>query len=77
MGFNVPVSIGGVATNPGDVVIADFSGVLIMPKDEAEADVDWALEKQQSEPSTHKKIFNGSFIGELSGASNYVKQKEN
>ena len=75
--FNVPVSIGGVATNPGDVVIADFSGVLIMPKDEAEDDVDWALEKQQAEPSTHKKIFNGSFIGDLSGASNYVKQKEN
>ena len=75
--FNVPVSIGGVATNPGDVVIADFSGVLIMPKNEAETYVDWALEKQQAEPSTHKKIFNGSFIGDLSGASNYVKQKEN
>ena len=60
--FNVPVSIGGVATNPGDIVIADFSGVLIMPKDEAEADIDWALEKQKAEPTTHKKLFNGSFM---------------
>ena len=48
-----------------------------MPKDEEEQDVDWALEKQKAEPATHEKLFNGSFIGDLSGASNFVKQKEN
>ena len=73
--FNIPVSIGGSVVNPGDVVIADFSGVLVMPLKEAEDDLDWALSKQKSEPSTHKKLFDGQLIGDMSGASNFVKNK--
>ena len=73
--FNIPVSIGGSVVNPGDVVIADFSGVLVMPLKEAEDDLDWALSKQKSEPSAHKKLFDGELIGDMSGASNFVKNK--
>jgi len=73
--FNTPVSIGGSVVNPGDVVIADFSGVLVMPLKEAEDDLDWALSKQKSEPSAHKKLFDGQLIGDMSGASNFVKNK--
>lgn len=75
--FNVPISIGGSVVNPGDLVIADFSGVLIMPENEAEIDIDWALGKQKAEPSTHKKLFDGKYIGDLSGASSLVKNKSN
>ena len=75
--FNVPISIGGSVVNPGDLVIADFSGVLIMPENEAEIDIDWALGKQKAEPSTHKKLFDGEHIGDLSGASSLVKNKSN
>ena len=75
--FNVPISIGGSVVNPGDLVIADFSGVLIMPENEAEIDIDWALGKQKAEPSTHKKLFDGEYIGDLSGASSLVKNKSN
>ena len=73
--FNVPISVGGAVVNPGDIVIADFSGVLILPPSEAENDVAWALEKQQSEPASHQKIFNGKFLGDLSGASKKVEEK--
>ena len=75
--FNVPISIGGSVVNPGDLVIADFSGVLIMPENEAEIDIDWALGKQKAEPSTHKRLFDGEYIGDLSGASKLVKNKSN
>ena len=75
--FNVPISIGGSVVNPGDLVIADFSGVLVMPENEAEIDIDWALGKQKAEPSTHKKLFDGEYIGDLSGASSFVKNKSN
>ena len=75
--FNVPISIGGSVVNPGDLVIADFSGVLVMPENEAEIDIDWALGKQKAEPSTHKKLFDGQYIGDLSGASSLVKNKSN
>lgn len=73
--FNIPVSLGGSVVNPGDVVIADFSGVLVMPLKEAADDLDWALSKQKSEPSAHKKLFDGQLIGDMSGASNFVKNK--
>lgn len=73
--FNVPVSIGGAVVNPGDLVIADFSGVLIMPPNQAEADVDWALAKMEGEPGSHKKMLAGERLGALSGASAKVEAK--
>ena len=38
---NVPISLGGIAINPGDVICADDDGVVVVARDEAE----WALEK--------------------------------
>ncbi len=73
--FNVPISIGGSVVNPGDVVIADFSGVLIMPADEAEVDVDWAQAKQRGEPDSHARMLGGELLGDLSGASKKVTKK--
>jgi regulator of RNase E activity RraA len=73
--FNVPISCGGVVVNPGDVVIADFSGVLVMPPDEAEAEADWALSKQAAEPDGHKLLLSGSKLGDLSGATDLVRAK--
>ena len=73
--FNVPISCGGVVVNPGDVVIADFSGVLVMPPDEAEAEADWALSKQAAEPDGHKLLLTGSKLGDLSGATDLVRAK--
>ena len=73
--FNVPICIGGSVVNPGDVVIADFSGVLIMPVDDAEADVDWALAKQKSEPAGHERVLAGERLGDLSGASERVTKR--
>ncbi|MEK9724089.1 MAG: RraA family protein [Rhodospirillaceae bacterium] len=74
--FNVPVSIGGAVVNPGDVVVADFSGVLVMPADDAEAHVDWALNKRDGEPAVHKKLLEeGAKLGDLSGASAKVAAK--
>lgn len=73
--FNVPVCIGGAVVNPGDVVIADFSGVLIMPPGEADADVDWALAKQSAEPADHERVLAGERLGDLTGASAKVTTK--
>ena len=73
--FNVPVACGGAVVNPGDVVIADFSGVLVMPPEEAEADADWALGKQAAEPDGHKALLAGKKLGDLTGATAKVNAK--
>lgn len=73
--FNADIACGGAVVHPGDVVICDFSGVLVMPAVEAEADIDWALGKQEAEPATHKAILEGARLGERSGASKMVEAK--
>lgn len=73
--FNVPISVGGAVVNPGDIVIADFSGVLIMDTQSAEKDVDWALAKMSTEFDGHKKMLAGEKLGVLSGASKKVEDK--
>ena len=71
----MPVCCGGAVVNPGDLVIADFSGALVLPPAEAEADIDWALGKQETEPEGHKRLLAGELLGERTGASAMVRAK--
>src|SRR5690625_4763452 len=43
--INVPISCGGVAVHPGDIVVGDVDGVVIIPQEEAEAVVEGAEQK--------------------------------
>ena len=65
----MPVSCGGVVVNPGDVVIADDSGVLILPLEEAEQVADEALARQEKGLANQDRVAAGEKLGELSGAS--------
>ncbi|QKJ22188.1 RraA family protein [Poseidonibacter lekithochrous] len=33
---NVPITAGGIAVNPGDIIVADEEGIAVIPKDKAE-----------------------------------------
>lgn len=73
--FNTPINCGGTAVNPGDAVIADESGVLILPADIAESIADWALEKMAGEPKTHERLRAGEKLGDITGATKIVQAK--
>lgn len=34
---NVPVTCGGIEVNPGDLVVGDIDGVVVVPRDQADA----------------------------------------
>ena len=70
--LNGPVSIGGAVVMPGDAVLCDDTGVLILPPGEAEAEARRAIETQARGLQTQGKVAGGAKLGELSGASGKV-----
>lgn len=71
--LNVPVSCGGVAVEPGDAVLADESGILILKPQEIDAVADRALEMQAREVTLLERIDGGERLPEITGASARIK----
>ncbi|MDP9835727.1 regulator of RNase E activity RraA [Neorhizobium huautlense] len=75
-GFNIPVSCGGAVVMPGDAILADESGVLVIPRDEVRAVSEEALKRQDSgkkrEASVRDKV---QKLGDMTGATAKVLAK--
>jgi 4-hydroxy-4-methyl-2-oxoglutarate aldolase len=56
------ISIGGVAVQPGDLVIADVDGVVIVPRDQVEAVLDAADAKIAAEKQRLAEIARGELV---------------
>ena len=59
MDFRVPVEIGGVRIDPGNIVFADVDGVLIIPRVAEREAFTRALEKARGEKKVRKAIEGG------------------
>lgn len=57
--FRVPVEIGKVRVNPGDMLFGDIDGVLVIPKDIEEEVFSLALEKARGEKKVRSAIESG------------------
>jgi regulator of RNase E activity RraA len=60
--INVPIGCGGVAVIPGDVIVGDGEGVLVIPQPIAERVIEAAYEQEQREEFILTKIRAGSSI---------------
>jgi 4-hydroxy-4-methyl-2-oxoglutarate aldolase len=58
---NVPIVLGGLVVNPGDVVVADDDGVVVVPRTDAE----WALEQSQARVAKEQQTRARLAAGEL------------
>jgi regulator of RNase E activity RraA len=56
-----PVGLGGVAVQPGDIVIADADGVVIVPQAEAENVLAKVAEIQQADRAAKEAMASGTF----------------
>lgn len=72
-GLNVPVVVGGVVVNPGDVVLADANGVLFAPVHVLAELIDTALADDAEEPGLVAELRAGGRLGELTGATASVQ----
>ncbi len=67
--INYPISCGGVVVNPGDVIVADISGIVVIPRESAE-DVLQRLDDQKAHQETYlaavkRGEFSNAWVDEL------------
>ena len=60
--INVPISCGGVAVIPGDVIVGDAEGVMVIPRAEAEAVARDGWEQERKEEFIYGKVAAGASI---------------
>jgi len=70
--FCVPVSCGGVAVAPGDAILADENGVLVLKPDQIEAAASRAIGLQTAERTTLARLDAGEKMPDISGATRMV-----
>lgn len=70
--FNLPVSCGGVAVCPGDVIVADESGLVVLPASEAAEIADTALALAKVIAQGAQRLDSGELLGLVYGASALV-----
>jgi regulator of RNase E activity RraA len=70
--LNKPVSCGNVPVSPGDVVVLDNCGVVVLPPDEASEVLKEGAARQARANRNRVRIEAGEKLGDLSGASRLV-----
>ena len=67
--FCVPVAIGGVAVQPGDAILADENGVLVLNPSEVESAARRAIKMQADEGPRLAEVAKGNRLPELNGTN--------
>jgi regulator of RNase E activity RraA len=63
--INVPIVCAGALVHPGDVVLADEIGAVVVPQADASAVLERALEQAENEEATRQLIKEGRSVDEL------------
>ena len=67
--FATAISCGGVAVNPGDAILADENGVLVMPPSDIKASAERAIAMQQAEKLSLARIAKGERLPDINGTN--------
>lgn len=65
MAFDVPILCGEVHVKPGDLIFADFDGVVVIPSGIAEKVLEAASEKATRENLSRKELLEGKLLSEV------------
>jgi regulator of RNase E activity RraA len=63
--YGVPVTVGGVLVNPGDIIFGDFDGIVVIPKAVLGEVVSRSLTKVESENHTRDMLAEGHLLREV------------
>jgi len=71
---NVPVVCAGMTVNPGDVVVADADGVVVVPREQAAAVAQAGRDRVDKEAKTRERLRNGELGLDFYGLREKLKQ---
>lgn len=63
--YDVPVTCGGVTVNPGDLIFADFDGIVVIPKSVEDKVFEMARVKVEDENLSRKELLEGRSLREV------------
>jgi len=72
--INVPIQCGGVPVSPGDIIVGDDDGVVVVPKDIAEEVLKKAKELMEKEKEVIEKVKRGISTVEIYGFDEKLKE---
>jgi len=70
-GLNEPVSIAGILVKPGDIIVADDNGVLVVPLEKAEEILQAAMEINEKEGKILEEVKRGIPLAEARAKYGY------
>lgn len=73
-GVNVPVVLSGVRVEPGDLVMADEDGVVVVPKAEAPKVLEAAIARESRENAMEVELGKGRTPFDLSGMASALRE---
>lgn len=74
--LGVPVTCGGVTVNPGDLVLADGEGVVVVAPDRIESLLDAALAIKETETALVGRLDAGATLGDVFALAEHVTALE-
>lgn len=60
--INVPIVCGGMNVNPGDIIVGDENGVVVLPSDHIDEILENAKKKQKMVDKVRQEILEGKYI---------------
>ncbi|HLI34820.1 MAG TPA: RraA family protein [Terriglobia bacterium] len=65
MDYNVPVQCGGIVIHPGDLIFADYDGIVAIPADILDETLRLARDKASRENHSRNELLKGAYLSEV------------
>ncbi|MBV9783559.1 MAG: RraA family protein [Acidisphaera sp.] len=72
--FCVPVACGGVAVAPGDAILADENGILVLPPEQIRSAAERAIAMQRDETQRLERVAAGERLPDINGTNARIRE---
>ena len=71
--INTTIQCGGVSVNPGDLILADDNGIMVIPPTNIQEIIRRCAPRYANEAEVRRRLLAGEKLGDISGASDRVR----